>query len=156
MRNKAGGALLRIYCTFFGAGFSPVAPGTVASLAAVLLYRWFLFRLSPLVLALIIVVLFFGGVAASTRLARDMGRTDPGLIVIDEICGQLLTLFMVRPSLVAMGLAFALFRFFDIIKPFPIRNAEKLPDGWGIMADDIVAGVAAGLVLRVALIFIRG
>jgi phosphatidylglycerophosphatase A len=104
--------------------------------------------------AAMVVVLFLAGAAASGRFARIMGRDDPGFIVIDEVCGQMIALFLVSPSLLNLALSFALFRFFDIIKPFPVRNAEGFPGGWGIMADDVVAGVFAALVLRLALIII--
>ncbi len=145
---------LGTFCTFFWTGCSPIAPGTVGSLATVGCYALFLRRVPPMFYAAMVVVLFLAGAAASGRFARIMGRDDPGFIVIDEVCGQMIALFLVSPSLLNLALSFALFRFFDIIKPFPVRNAEGFPGGWGIMADDVVAGVFAALVLRLALIII--
>ena len=138
----------RIIATFFGLGFSPLAPGTVASLAVVLLYRFVLAPLPwPYVLLLLFLLLFLG-VAASTAYSMELGEKDPSQIVVDEASGQLLVLFLVPPTWPVLGLAFFLFRFFDIVKPWPITRAEKLPRGWGIMADDIVAAVMSRIVLQ--------
>jgi phosphatidylglycerophosphatase A len=141
----------RIIATFFGVGFFPVAPGTVASLAVVLLYK---FALAPLPWPYVLLLLFlstFLGVLASTAYSLELGEKDPSKIVVDEASGQLLVLLLVPPTWSALGLAFFLFRFFDIVKPWPITKAEKLPQGWGIMADDIVAAVMSRIVLQVYL-----
>ncbi len=140
--------------TFFGTGLCPIAPGTAASLAVALLYKFGLFRLSWPVLVLLIVALFFLGVVASTRYSRALRQKDPGRIVIDEVCGQLTALLLVSPSWKPVLLSFFLFRFFDIIKPYPIKKLEALSGGWGIMADDIGAGVAAGVFLRLLLVIL--
>jgi len=154
MKDKATGIIIWILGTFFGVGYSPAAPGTAASLSAVVLYWLFFHQFPPLIYLLFLAVIFTAGVWSSGRLARQMGKTDPGLIVIDEICGQLVVLFLVYPSFLNLGLSFALFRFFDIIKPFPIRNAEKFPGGWGIMADDIAAGIIAAVIVHFVLVFV--
>jgi phosphatidylglycerophosphatase A len=146
--------LSMIFSTFFGTGFFPVAPGTAASFLTMLLFKLGLYRLSWPFQALIIVVLFIAGGAASTRYARLLNRKDPGRIVIDETCGQLIALFLVTPGWKELLLAFFLFRIFDIIKPYPIKKLEGLPLGWGIMADDVGAGLAAAGFLRLILLFL--
>ena len=146
--------LSMIFSTFFGTGFFPIAPGTAASFLTVLLFKLGLYKLFWPFQALIIVALFISGGAASTRYARLLNRKDPGRIVIDEICGQLIALFLVTPGWKELLLAFFLFRIFDIIKPYPIKKLEALPDGWGIMADDVGAGLVAAGFLRLILIFL--
>ena len=146
--------LSMIFSTFFGTGFFPVAPGTAASFLTMLLFKLGLYRLSWPFQALIVVVLFIAGGAASTRYARLLNRKDPGRIVIDETCGQLIALFLVTPGWKELLLAFFLFRIFDIIKPYPIRKLEAIPHGWGIMADDVGAGLAAAGFLRLILLFL--
>jgi len=143
-----------ILSTFFGAGFFPVAPGTVASFLTVLLFKLVVYKLAWPFQVLLIVVLFIVGGAASNRYARLLNRKDPGRIVIDETCGQLIALFLVTPGWKELLLAFFLFRIFDIIKPYPIKKLEALPHGWGIMADDAGAGLAAALFIRLILIFL--
>jgi len=146
--------LSMIFSTFFGTGFFPIAPGTAASFLTVLLFKLGLYKFFWPFQALIIVALFISGGAASTRYARLLNRKDPGRIVIDEICGQLIALFLVTPGWKELLLAFFLFRIFDIIKPYPIKKLEALPHGWGIMADDVGAGLAAAGFLRLILLFL--
>lgn len=147
-------ALSMIFSTFFGAGFFPVAPGTAASFITMLIYKLGLYKLSWPFQALIIVSLVIAGAAASTRYGRLLNRKDPGRIVIDETCGQLIALFLVTPGWKELFLAFILFRIFDILKPYPIKKLEALPHGWGIMADDVGAGLAAAVSLRLILLFL--
>jgi phosphatidylglycerophosphatase A len=143
-----------IFSTFFGTGFFPVAPGTAASFLTILLFKLGLYKLSWPFQALIIVALFIAGGAAANRYARLLNRKDPGRIVIDETCGQLIALFLMTPGWKELLLAFFLFRIFDIIKPYPIKKLEALPHGWGIMADDVGAGLAAAVFLRLILLFL--
>lgn len=145
----------RIVATFFGSGFCPIAPGTAASFITALLYMFLLSGFSGPVQAMIIVTLFFVGVPAASRYSAELGRKDPGRIVIDEACGQLIALFMLPPDPVAVAAAFFLFRIFDIIKPYPIKKLEGFPRGWGIMADDVGAGLVSAVVLRLALAVLR-
>lgn len=136
----------RAIATFLGLGFFPLAPGTLTSLAVVLAYKlsgpaeiaapWF---------AAGVVLLFFAGSAASTAYSRELGQKDPGRIVIDEACGQLIALCRVPGDWSSLAVSFFLFRALDILKPFPIRRLERLPRGWGIMADDVAAGLLACL-----------
>jgi phosphatidylglycerophosphatase A len=103
------------------------------------------------VYVLLVAALFLAGAAASSARAAELGRTDPGRIVVDEVCGQLVASAFLPGTWFSAGLSFALFRVFDIIKPWPIRRLERLPGGWGIMADDIGAGLAAAVLARLAL-----
>lgn len=145
-----------ILATFFGLGLVPAAPGTAASAAAVLGYRFLLCEWPWPVFALFLGGLFIAGVIASSRYASELGSSDPGRIVVDEVCGQLLALTLLPPEWLPLLLSFAAFRFFDIIKPWPIRRLEKLPSGWGIMADDIAAGAFAALAVRLILAVVPG
>jgi phosphatidylglycerophosphatase A len=145
-------ALAKVVSTFGGAGYFPVAPGTFTSLIAALLYRFLLVRAPGLIAAAVIAAVYFLGVAAAGSFSRRLGERDPGKIVIDEVVGQWIALFLVPMTWLNLALGFFLFRLFDVLKPFGIRSVEKLPGGWGIMTDDVVAGSAALLLLRVSLI----
>jgi phosphatidylglycerophosphatase A len=132
-----------------GSGLFPFAPGTVGSLVGVLIYlatrSWPLAMQAALVLAVALVGTWASGVAAA-----HFGREDPGQVVIDEVAGQLLTLLATGASTAGIVLGFLLFRVFDIVKPWPARQFERFPGGYGIMADDLMAGVYAHLLLRLA------
>ena len=141
----------RIIATFFGTGYAPLAPGTVASLVVLVLYKLVLSGLPWPAFAGILAFLIAAGTWASSAYSAEVGQEDPRQIVIDEVAGQLLIFLAVPPTWLNLGLAFALFRFFDIVKPFPISRAERLPGGWGIMADDLAAAVAGGIVLHLYL-----
>lgn len=138
--------------TWFGCGYWPWGPGTVGSLAAIaiaiLLHAYL--ATGRLTLLLLTALLFGPAVWASTRTERLLHRHDPGLVVIDEVLGQWVTLLgasvLVWQSFLA---AFLLFRLFDIWKPWPVRNLEKLPEGFGIVADDIAAGFYGALILYI-------
>jgi phosphatidylglycerophosphatase A len=135
--------------TFFGAGFGKPGPGTWGSVAAVLLWAAYaaVFHSTPqaLLLALLIgiVLTLLLGIPASTIAARESGLHDPQFVVIDEVAGQWIALlfspFDLRHALIAL----ILFRLFDITKPFPVRRLERLPAGWGIVLDDVGAGLYA-------------
>jgi len=144
----------RVLATAFGLGHVPLAPGTAASAAAALAYSLALHRLSWPLYAALVLLLFFGGIAVSGRTAAELGRPDPGLIVIDEVCGQLIALAFLPSGWLPVLVSLALFRFFDIIKPWPIRRLERWPGGWGIMADDAAAGLAAALLARLILLVV--
>lgn len=146
--------LAKVLAVFFGLGLAPVLPGTVASAAATVLHVVLLRGLAVAAYGLLVVGLFFVGAAVSGVYAAELGRPDPGRIVIDEVCGQLVALAFLPPGWLPAGLAFVLFRFFDIIKPGPIRRLERLPGGWGIMADDVGAGLAAAALTRLALLVV--
>ena len=138
--------------TFFGAGLGKPGPGTYGSIAAVLLWAAFAFGAHPtrftLNCALVagIALSIVLGVPAATIAARESGRHDPGFVVIDEVAGQWIALFACPAHWVPALLALILFRLFDITKPFPARQLESLPEGWGIVFDDVAAGLYALLV----------
>jgi phosphatidylglycerophosphatase A len=138
-----------LFATCFGCGYSPFAPGTVGSLAAILL-AWPLSRLGFgrihfLILAL---ALLYPAVRSASTVAAESGRKDPQVVVIDEVLGQWLTLAgALRFDLFTLALAFGLFRLFDIWKPPPIRLIEQIPGGAGIVLDDMMAGAYGALVL---------
>ncbi len=143
--------LARLVATAFGSGHSPFAPGTVGSAVALLLF-WPLARLGwTWQLAASLGVLAVGTWAAS-RVAALVGRKDPGLVVVDEVVGQWITLLGLPFTVPVVLGGFVLFRIMDIVKPWPARALERLPSGWGIMADDVAAGVYAHLALRVLLL----
>jgi phosphatidylglycerophosphatase A len=135
--------------TWFGCGAAPFAPGTVGAGAAVAIA--YLLDWSNLPLALAGIVCGVVGIWAATVEAESCGRKDPGHIVIDEVAGQWITLAGATVfSWKSWILGFFLFRLFDIWKPVPVRQLEKLPGGTGIMADDLMAGVYAAVVLYLA------
>jgi phosphatidylglycerophosphatase A len=141
--------------TFFGAGFGKPGPGTWGSVAAVLL--WFLaarqLHLNPLqsaVVSLVGVQLTLAvGIPAGTIVARESGREDPSHVVLDEVCGQWIALAAAPADWPHALLALLLFRIFDILKPWPARQLERLHGGAGIMLDDVAAGIYALLVFVV-------
>jgi phosphatidylglycerophosphatase A len=133
--------------TMFGIGRAPVAPGTAASFVALLL-AW------PIAFWGGRFLLLFAGIAASAigawaseHYARETGRSDPSECVIDELAGQWIACAFAPVSLIAFVLAFLLFRLFDMTKPWPISRLEHLPGGFGIMADDLGAALAAGVII---------
>jgi len=144
--------LAKLLSTFFGIGLFPLAPGTLASLVVVILYKYYLYRLAwPLYLALLFVIVA-AGVYFSSVYARSLNLKDPGKVVIDEVAGQLLAVFLLRPDWVILGLAFIIFRFLDIIKPMGVKKLETLPAGWGIMADDLGSGLLVNILFQLAVL----
>src|SRR5262249_29888091 len=128
--------LALMLATALGVGYVPVAPGTFGSAAGLLL--WFVWPLSPSMSAGVIVALFALGSWSGTVAERHFGSTDPGHVVIDEVMGMLVTLFMNPVGWTGAVGAFFLFRIFDVVKPFPSNRLERLPGGIGIMADDFM------------------
>lgn len=140
--------------TFFGAGKMRPGPGTWGSAAAAALWMaaatvlpLSVAQLSWLTLAAAVAATAIG-VPAATRVERESARHDPGHVVIDEVVGQWIALIHCRSSWGFLLLAFLFFRFFDILKPWPARRLERLPRGWGIVFDDVAAGVYALLVVQ--------
>ncbi len=135
----------------FFTGYFPIAPATVTSFF-VLGPTYFLARM-PLAHLLVAVAVFFVGVPVATDLERVWGK-DPGRVTIDEVVGTLVTFWLNPVSFWGLAAGFFIWRFFDIVKlPF-IDRAQNLPGGWGIMVDDVLAGVCANLVLRLALVLL--
>ena len=128
-----------VLASVFGAGYSPVASGTVGSLVTAVAI-WLL-PLTRLRIAVALVVVTLVGIWAGGRVERVLGRKDPGLIVIDEVAGMLLSVIGLPRSLPVLVTAFLLFRLFDIWKPFPARESQALTGGIGVMVDDLIAGL---------------
>ena len=132
----------------FGSGATPKAPGTWGTLAAVLIY-WPLSQLSPEHYLLMLLVTSVMGIYICGQTARDLGVHDHGSIVWDEFVGFWITMFAAPVGWVWVVVGFVLFRFFDIIKPWPISWIDKnITGGFGIMLDDVIAGVMAAGVLQ--------
>lgn len=146
--------LADVVATAGGAGLVPAMPGTAGAAVGVLIYVASALWDLPRAYLILLPVLTVAGVWAAGRVELRYGH-DASRIVIDEVVGQMLTLgFVARPTTgriaVAAILGFLLFRFFDILKPFPIRRLEQLPGGIGVMADDVGAGLYAFVVLLIA------
>lgn len=135
--------------TVLGIGRIPFAPGTFGSIPGVLLALWLHYLGVPwFVEAGGIVVVFAAGTWAAGEAERYFQLTDPGPVVIDEVLGMLVTLAFIPVNATGAIVGFVAFRVFDIVKPFPARNLERLPGGFGIMADDFAAGVWGQIVMR--------
>ena len=135
-----------------GTGLSPIAPGTVGSLAAVAIYYFIALAVGSLSLYFL-VALVIGGSAIgvwATGLLVTEDESDPGRAVWDEFVGMWITCLFLPPTILWLALAFVLFRVFDVLKPWPANVMERLPRGWGIMADDVVAGLYGAVLLNVA------
>ncbi len=146
-----------LVATFFGAGRLRPGPGTWGSLAAALLWWLLASHLSaslqlPAIFVLIIAVTAIG-IPASTLEARGCGKEDPSHVVIDEVAGQLVTLIACPILWKPLLAGFILFRALDIVKPFPIRRLESLPEGTGIVVDDLGAGIYGLILLQLLLHF---
>lgn len=135
-------------------GFAPVAPGTVGS--AVALPIWWLLRRtgSPWVDPVCIGLLMVAGAWSARVAERELGLEDPGPVVIDEVAGMLISLLWLPLTWQVALVGFVAFRVFDIVKPYPVNRLERLTGGWGVMADDAMAGVYAWLAVR-AMLWIR-
>jgi phosphatidylglycerophosphatase A len=129
-------------------GHFPIAPGTAGSAAGLLLYAALRLAGSSVLDVAVIVALFAAGCWAGSIAEAHYQRTDPGYVVLDEVIGMLLTLLFVPVTWVGALVGFFLFRAFDIVKPFPARQCERMHGGLGIMADDAVAGIYGNLALR--------
>jgi phosphatidylglycerophosphatase A len=140
--------------TFLGAGLLKPGPGTWGSAAAALLWlaAGMGLRLAPAPFAWLTLAAALGalaiGIPAATRVEKESGREDPGHVVIDEVAGQWIALIHSRVDLSHLLAGFLFFRLFDIVKPWPARQLEGLPAGWGIMLDDVAAGVYALVVMQ--------
>ena len=128
-----------VVASVLGAGYSPVASGTVGSFVTAVAI-WLL-PLTPLRIGIALIVVVLVGMWAGSRVERVLGRKDPGVIVIDEVAGMLLSMIMLPRTLPVLITAFLLFRLFDIWKPFPARESQALTGGVGVMVDDLIAGL---------------
>jgi phosphatidylglycerophosphatase A len=144
--------LALLVATVMGVGYAPFAPGTFGTAAGLLL--WAVLPTAPAVQALAILALFAVGSWSGSVAERHFGRTDPGQVVVDEVMGMLITLFMIPVGWWGAVAGFLIFRVADVLKPFPANRLERLPGGVGVMADDAMAAVYANVALRVALMFV--
>jgi phosphatidylglycerophosphatase A len=146
-----------LVATFFGAGKMKPGPGTWGSAAAALIWfglaRWIPTAWRPETLAMLAVVAVAIGIPAATLAARASGLKDPQFVVIDEVAGQWITLLFAPVAWKTVLAGFILFRAFDIVKPPPVRQLERLPEGTGIVVDDVAAGIYALLALQLLLHF---
>jgi phosphatidylglycerophosphatase A len=154
MRPHAG-AVAWLVATFFGCGRLRPGPGSWASAATIMLW-WLMTReLAPEWTipgaVLLSCAAIAAGIPAATRVARASGRSDPSFVVIDEVAGQMIALIAVPVRWKTLLAGFILFRAFDIVKPPPLRRLEKIPEGAGIMLDDVGAGLFALAVLHALL-----
>jgi len=144
--------LYRLFATGLCTGYSPIAPGTVGSMLAMVVY-FLVPGFRDGMMLLIAIICFFIGVVSAGKVEKTDGH-DASIINVDEIMGMWLTLLFLPKglSLIWFVIGFLLFRGFDIWKPFPINVSQKLPGGWGVMMDDVLAGVYANLVLRLIIV----
>ncbi len=149
--TRSQGAMTRlavIIASFGYAGYSPIAPGTAGSAAALVLYALLRWSDSPVALLIALVAVAIVGTWSASIAERYFGRTDPGQIVVDEVLGMLMTLAFVPLTWTGVIVGFFVFRALDIVKPFPSRAAEGLRAGVGVMADDAICGVYGNLIVR--------
>lgn len=140
--------IILFFASGFFSGYAPLASGTAGTLVGIAIY--ILLNQLPLklygILTLAIVIV---GIWLSYRAEAILGEKDSGVIVIDEIAGFLVTMFALPMTWQTMTIGFFVFRAFDIFKPFPIRRIDqRLPGGWGVMLDDVLAGVYANLTIQ--------
>lgn len=142
---------MKALATVFGLGYFSKAPGTAASMAGLAL-SWLL-RADPRFQAAGAAVAAALGLLSAGPAAKAIGKKDPGEVVIDEVAGMMLGLVALPVTWKVYVAGFFLFRVLDILKPFGLRRLERLPGGWGIMMDDLAAGLAVNLILRAAFKF---
>lgn len=142
--------LSKIIATVFFIGYFPVAPGTMAS--AFVITFLLIFKPDNMILLAILIVALFIGIVSSEMLAKHYKVKDPNWIVIDEFVGCLTAVIFLPIDWKILLAGFVIFRFFDIIKPPPIRQAERIGGGLGIMIDDLLAGIISNLLIRIFLL----
>jgi phosphatidylglycerophosphatase A len=140
--------------TGFGIGYSPIAPGTFGTLVAIPIFL-FLAQIPFPLYEVTIVAFFFFSVWISDRAQTHWGKRDHPRIVIDEIMGYLITMLWLPRTTLFIILGFFLFRFFDIVKPPPIRLVERVRGGYGVVLDDVLAGVYANVILYLINFMVR-
>jgi phosphatidylglycerophosphatase A len=155
--NRPAPLWATLVATFFGIGRLRPGPGTWGSATTVVLWWLLAHRITPnwqpWTLALLAVAAVLAGIPAATLVARASGGKDPQFVVIDEVAGQLVTLIAAPVAWQSLLLGFILFRAFDIVKPPPVRQLERLPEGTGIVVDDVGAGLYGLAVMQIVLHF---
>ena len=145
--KKAFHFLILLLATGLGAGFSPIIPGTAGTLVAIPIY-YLLSEISFPLYELTLIAFFFLSCWTAGRAERHWGKKDDRRIVIDEIMGFLVTMLWIPKTISAIVAGFVLFRFFDIVKPFPIRHLERVGRGFGVVLDDVLAGIYSNIILH--------
>ena len=141
-------SLKKLIATLFFTGYAPLAPATVGSALVAVIYFFFFSSLEVVEWLIVLTAIFFVGVYTAHGMEREWGK-DPGRVVIDEAVGYLVTVALLPHSLGLAIAGFFVFRILDIAKPLPARQLESLPGGWGIVVDDVVAGIYGNLLLRI-------
>ena len=131
-------------------GFFPIAPGTVGAALGIVIDRGLRIVGSDLLYGAVIVALCVSGAIASEVAEKHFALKDPSYVVVDEVAGMLVSVYLIPLSWMGLFVGFFLFRLLDVVKPFPCRRAETLPGGLGIMTDDVIAGLYVNLLLRLA------
>ncbi|MCX5778323.1 MAG: phosphatidylglycerophosphatase A [Elusimicrobia bacterium] len=139
--------LIRFIATGFGSGYMPIASGTWGSAVGMLL-AWFFFDYTPIAVVLTAAV-FALSIPVATRAEKFFGKKDDGRIVIDEIVGYWISVLFLPHTFAVYAAAFFLFRLFDVLKPLGIRSSQNLPGGWGIVIDDVLAGILTNALLQI-------
>jgi phosphatidylglycerophosphatase A len=140
----------KLFASALFSGYSPIASGTVGSAVAVAFYFIPGFE-SLIIIATAILIVFVLGIKAANRMEQRYGH-DPAEVTIDEVVGMWISLVLLPKKILIVITAFFAFRFFDIIKPFPARKFDNMNGGFGIMMDDVIAGIYANIILRLALL----
>lgn len=147
---------VKLIATGIGTGYCPIIPGTIGSLLGVVIFFLLLkLKLPPAGWTLLLIILFFTGVAAAGRAEKLFSKKDCREIVIDEIAACILFLLFIPHTKWYIISAFIIFRVLDVAKPFPINDSQRLPGGWGIMVDDLIAGIYTALIVN-SFIFMKG
>ena len=139
--------LAKLLATFFGIGYLPLIPGTFGSLAGAAIY-YFLWK-HELIFYAVLFLVTLAGFGVCGRAETAFGEKDPRRVVIDEVAGVMIAFILVPFTWINAIVIFVLFRFMDIVKPYPIRKLEKMPGGAGIMLDDIAAGIYTNLLFQI-------
>jgi len=145
MKNKIDN-ISKLIATFFGVGYLPLIPGTFGSVVGVIVY--YFLQMHEYIFYSVLFLLIMVGFWACGRAEIVFGKKDPQSIVIDEVVGVMIAFILVPFTWINAVIVFILFRIMDVAKPYPIRKLENLPGGFGIMADDIVAGIYANIIFQ--------
>lgn len=145
--------IIKLIATGFGLGYSPIIPGTLGSLLGVFIFfLLFKLRLSLLTWIIICIFLFFIGVLTATQAERLFSKKDCRKIVIDEIVGCIIFLLFIPHTKWCIIIGFIIYRFLDIVKPFPANRSQALIGGWGITIDDLIVAIYTVIVINIAMI----
>jgi len=145
---KLSDRLVRLFSTFFGIGNLPLAPGSMASIAGVLICV--LLQSSVLLYGAVFGVITLLGFWSCGRMEALLNEEDPSSVVIDEVSGVMIAFFLLPLTPAVMWTAFFLFRAFDMFKIYPVNKFEEIPGGAGIMMDDVIAGIYTNIVMQIA------